>query len=269
VANASALFFLAQLVDMFWDCRVFHQLVEISLACLCTLLVTLMRKLIGRLKSRGSPNTGMTNVVTPTVAQKSLLGTATIAFTVDMVVSGAHGGMIMRVIKAVCWSGILGNALYHFTWYQLDLGAAFADVAAPAIAPPSPSTTDIPSVPREVLAGAADPATPSSTGVPSRKVLRAKKKLKTSMEMNIIFVSLFCATYAWWPEGTEGFGVSVRPYTGLVMMVRSVIATVAGSLAGVSLLHSAWAFKKNIRRKNRSGQGRGKSQRWYVEYLAI
>jgi hypothetical protein len=125
VANGCAVVYLSGIFDVTWDCRVFRALVEMTAVFLCTLLVTLMRKLIGRLKSWDVQHF---NFVTPTVAQKILLGLATSACAVEIFVSGAHAGRAMQIIKTTCWAAIVGNALYHFTWHQMDLRATFADL---------------------------------------------------------------------------------------------------------------------------------------------
>jgi hypothetical protein len=244
VANSCALFYLSVIVDMTWDCRVYHQLVEIIAALLCTLLVTLTRKLIGRLKSRDVQNN---DFVAPTVVQKGILGAATSACAVEIFVSGAHASRAMQITKTTCWAAIVGNALYHFIWRQVDLRAAFADFVTPPGVKPSSSPAS------------SDP----------RKILRVKKKLKTSMHMTTACVFLCGGTYAWWPRGKDDFTCATRSYDG-VLMARTIISTGMALMAHLNFWYSIWVFREKKTRENnqppRANYGHGEHQRWYSLY---
>jgi hypothetical protein len=178
-----------------------------------TLLVTIMRKMAGQLKAGGRRNA---TVVTVTATQKILLGVTLAIFIVEMFVSG----IAMRAAKTVCWVGILGNAWYHFVYYNLDLGAAFGDIS-PARALTSPVSF-----------------------VDRQKVLRVKAKLKTNMYLVMGGLNLMIVAYIWWPEGKNSLACRPRPSGDFFMTTRFILASIGGILQHVSVLQAIWMFKK-------------------------
>ena len=212
------MFYLVGVSDFTWDCNVFHQLVEACGACVATLLVTIMRKMAGQLKAGGRRNA---TVVTVTATQKILLGVTLGIFIIEMFVSG----IAMRAAKTVCWVGILGNAWYHFVYYNLDLGAAFGDIS-----------------PARALAGPVSSAD-------RQKVLRAKAKLKTNMYLVMGSLNLVTVVYIWWPEGKNSLACSPRPSGDFFMTTRFILASTGGILQHASYLHAIWVFKKQKKKQ--------------------
>jgi hypothetical protein len=257
VSVFSSIFYLAAVTDFLYDCRVFHQMVETCFAILCTLLVVLMRKLIGRLKlkTRGRHGTG---VVTVTVIQKGLLGAAALTFTMEVFVYGEDAKVAIRVAKTVCWAGILANAACHFMWYILDLGDVFKGI----------SISD-----SRKGQGNSRSQNQSQTSQTRQKGLRVKQNLRANMGLNISCVFIFVLMYCWWPEGKDGFGCAPRPHSG-IFMARITVATIGGVTAHASLLHTIWNFK-NKRKVKVSATGNnakaqppgnhGRRQHWYVK----
>jgi hypothetical protein len=184
---------------------------------MATLLVTLMRKTIGQLKAVGRRNA---TVVTVTAAQKILLGVTLAIFVVEIFVSG----IAMRAAKTICWVGILGNAWYHFVYYNLDLGAAFGDISSAPTLARSVSSAD------------------------QKKVLRVKAKLKTNMYLVIGSLNLVTVVYIWWPEGNKSLACSPRP-SGDFITIRAILASIGGILQHAGFLHAIWVFKKKKKKQ--------------------
>jgi len=221
IATGGMVCFLGVIIDLTWDCRVYHQLVETCIIILCTILTTLMRKMISHLKNSAV-------VETVDVTQKCLLCASIAVLATEVFVSG----VVVRIVKMVCWAGILAKLLYHFMRYNFDLRSIFSEF----MVIPRAQHIDVPSV------------NSAPGGNDAEKMLRLKKKLKMNMQLNAVNVCLIVAMYAWWPEGTEGVGCTPRSFDG-IFSVRITIATFGGLMANASFLHSIWMFKKKRARE--------------------
>jgi hypothetical protein len=216
---------LGAIADLAWDCRVFHQLVEICCIAICIFLITIMRKLGGQLKAGGKRDA---TVMTATIAQKGLLCAAVTTFAVDVFVSS----LAVQVLKLVCWAGILADGLYHFMRYNLDLKASFR------------------------FASKANVRTAALLSA-----IRTRKKLKASMQINFAVVCmqinfavvcLFVAMYIWYPEGSDdGFRCGPRLGNATTFTARTAIGSAGAVMAHINILHSIWVFKK--KKKKRQG----------------
>jgi hypothetical protein len=203
-------------------------MVEISGAVLCTLLVTLMRKLVGRIVKPTARDTQPNGVVVkPTSIQMVLLGTTASVCLLEAFIAstgGADVAMAMHVIKTLSWLLVLSNALYHFVRGMMDLRDSFAGFAAKSAS------------------------------------MRVKVKLKANMRAIFATACLLGGLYASWPMGGKDFGCSIRLH-GAAMMARSAVGTVGAVGCHVSLLVSIWTFK----RKTTQTRPSRKHQYWYVE----
>jgi hypothetical protein len=203
------------------------------------LIITLMRKLVGQLKGKGT-------VAALTVFQKVLLGVTIITFGFDIFVSGVGSwqGFVVRVVKTGCWFSIIFNGMCHFTRISWELGIWFKKESSPQKCGKY-TTTVPPNIATKVNNKRKNVTLErqNSDVKISKMALRVKKRLRTNMQLLMFCVYLGPSVYIWWPEGKDGFGCAPRVHTA-IFTVRLILTTVGSLFAHAGFLHTIWVFKK-------------------------
>ena len=207
--------YLMAVCDSVWDCRIFHQLVEMLVLLVCVLIITVMRKLIGRLQGN-SKNVHVSRV---TRVQAAFLLVAVPVFAVDMVVVG---GLALQVARTACWGFIMCNGWLHFATYILGVDAAFK--------------TALSGSPRIVSVRSLKDA---------GKLRRAKKNLKRNMILCFVSVTMGSTYFMWWPQAGDRYYCKPRELGGGVQAIFTRVALmICGLFNHLSVVHTTFVFKK-------------------------
>jgi hypothetical protein len=235
LAPSTNVAFLGGVVTFIWDCRIYHQLLEMLVFVVSIEAITLMRKMIGRLE--GLQGRRRCETANMTSFQKTMLGVAVPIFAIEMGVSSY--GPEVQIAKTVCWGILLCNMWFHFGQYLWGLNKIFGVSNIGSVVKPSNPVS---------LAKTESIANMLANG---RKARKAKSNLKWNIFLMALSTSGSVSILLGFPSTSEGYGCVPRVTEG-GMRGRFVALLLFTCVVHANWLQTLFLFKK---KKKREGSG--------------
>jgi hypothetical protein len=220
-APALSLLFLLQLCDFIWNCRVFHQLVEMVFFVIMIQAITMMRKLIGRLQ-------GLTpvdrNVAAVTSFQKIMVYIAFPIFAIEICVSS--WGLAVQIAKTFCWGCLLCNMASHFGSYLRGINVVFGTVES----------------------GLGTEKT-VSRAARTGKARKAKSNLRLNIILMVVSSVGVIGMLVWRPQANDGYSCVLRTTEVGYPITRLAFGFFCGVLSHANWLQTLLVFTTKKRRR--------------------